>query len=135
MHGTLLEYKLEIFTCLGDLLGQLQPCRWSVWLLLSMKKKMIHPGDSFDAFLLTKKTSHQTQKDIKQCTLTQPKLLDKSFPVPRGMIAAGGAGSRLCLYRWAMLPNTQPTVPSPPATCNAPSFLLRKWCSWWRGTS
>lgn len=29
--------------------------------------------------------------------LTQLKLLDKSFPVPRGMIAVGGTGSRPCL--------------------------------------
>lgn len=47
---------------------------------------------------------------------TQPKLLERSFPVPSGIIATGGTGSRPCLLSSPTLPSTQPTVPSPPAT-------------------
>lgn len=51
--------------------------------------------------------------------LTQPKLLDKSLPVPSGIIPTGGTGSRFCLSSSPRLPSTQPTVPSPPATCQS----------------
>lgn len=65
MHETLLEYKLEIFTCLGDLLGQLQPCRWSVWLLLSVKKKMNHPGALLWCIFVNKENFPSNSKGYK----------------------------------------------------------------------
>lgn len=49
--------------------------------------------------------------------LTQPKLRDKSFPVPSGTIPVGGTGSRPIAWSSPRQPRTHPTVPSPPATC------------------
>ena len=42
----------------------------------------------------------------------QPKLRDRSFPVPRGMTATEGAGSS---FSSRIVPSSQATVPSPPA--------------------
>ncbi len=42
----------------------------------------------------------------------QPKLRDRSFPVPRGMTATDGGGSS---FSSRMVPSSQATVPSPPA--------------------
>ena len=42
----------------------------------------------------------------------QPKLRDRSFPVPRGMTATEGGGSS---FSSRMVPSSQATVPSPPA--------------------
>ena len=42
----------------------------------------------------------------------QPKLRERSFPVPRGMTATEGAGSS---FSSRMVPSSHATVPSPPA--------------------
>lgn len=49
---------------------------------------------------------------------TQPKLRERSFPVPRGMMPTGGTlplGDDICSS--LRHESTHPTVPSPPATC------------------
>lgn len=57
-----------------------------------------------------------TQREKKDSTLTQPKLLERSFPVPRGITPTGGIGNVPSLLSSPRHPRTQPTVPSPPAT-------------------
>lgn len=60
-------------------------------------------------------TFHVVDEHTKQI-LTQPKLLERSLPVPSGMIPVGGTGSLFWACSSDRLPKTQPTVPSPPAT-------------------